>query len=183
MKNLYNEINEYHQQHHLELENSSGGQQRGSRGALVEELVKKIWEGLGEGRSAVLQQKHEIYFDSIDMSIKIGCDVDCYKDEELACIVECKAYLDKCYLERAISDFRYLNEVTKVPKIVVTLEDAIAKNTYEILKQLNLDIFDGMYVLCQGKRNSNKPMYKPEYLKPIEPELFNNLINFFKEIK
>jgi len=183
MENLYNEINKYHLERHLALENSSGGEIRKARGSLVEELVKSIWEGLGEGHKAVLQQKHEIYFDSIDKSMKVGCDVDCYKDEKLACIVECKAYLEKCYLERAVSDFRYLNETTKVPKIVVALEESIDPNTYEIIKHLHSDVFDGMYILCSGKRNASKPMYKSQYLKPIERELFNNLINFFKEIK
>ena len=60
MEDLYNEINEYHLERHLALENSSGGEIRKARGSLVEELVKSIWEGLGEGHKAVLQQKHEI---------------------------------------------------------------------------------------------------------------------------
>jgi len=182
MENLYNEINELHKKGHNALANASGGVQRNGRGKLVEELVAHIWEGLGEEYETVSQQKHTINFESINKSMNIGCDVDCYKNGELLCIVECKSYCDKCYLERAVSDFRYLNLITKVPKIVVTLEDAIAKNSYEIIKQLHSDIFDGMYILCLGKRSSSRPMYNPQYLKPIDQELFNTLIKFFKKM-
>ena len=124
--------------------------------------------------------ENEIMIDDAIYNIE---DLDCYKNEELVCIVECKSYLDKPYLERAMTDFGYLEEVTKVPKIVVTLENAINKNTYEFIVHRNQDInFNGMYTLCLGKRSAEKPIYIQEYFKYIDEELFKNLMDFFKRL-
>ena len=176
------EVNKIHKEGHFALANKSGGEIRGARGLLVENLVADCWESLGPEYKVVSQGKHAISFKGNKL-MEIGCDVDCYKNEELVCIVECKSYLDKPYLERAMTDFGYLEEVTKVPKIVVTLENAINKNTYEFIVHRNQDInFNGMYTLCLGKRSAEKPIYIQEYFKYIDEELFKNLMDFFKRL-
>lgn len=162
---MYELLNNYHTDTHLNLEFSSGGEQRSARGALVENLVKKAWESNGQNYVAKCQDKHTIPVGGEEL--QVGCDVDLYKDGTLVGIVECKAYLDKCYLERAITDFRYLEKLTKVPKFIVSLQDAIAPKTLKILKAVHEDVLAEVFFLVPSKRNSAKPLYKKEFFEPL----------------
>ena len=114
--------------------------------------------------------------------MNIGCYVALIKDGKLVGIVECKAYLDKCYLERAIVDFKYLSFVTDVPKVVVALENSVAEKTSKILEHINSDKLSGIFYLCVGKRSSSKPLYKKEFFKPIDEGFYSELQTFMETL-
>ena len=178
----YEEVNDIHKQGHLGCDDLSGGEIRTKRGSLVENLVKDIWESKGTGFEGRLQQKHRVEFDTGQKDfMDVGCDVDLIKDGELVGIVECKAYLDKCYLERAIFDFGYLKEL-RVPKIIVSLENAVNEKTERILKHEHSNHLNGIFYLCEGKRSSAKPLYKEEFFKPIYKQFYLTLQNFLEKL-
>lgn len=177
----YTTFNQIHTDVHTACHNLSGGEIRQTRGDLVETLVADLWQSLGPDHIARTQMKHTIDFGDIG-TLDIGCDVDLYIGNELRGIVECKAYVDKCFLERAIVDFRYLKEATAVPKIVVGLENAIAENTRKILQHVHRDCLDDVFFLVPGKRSSGRPLYKQEFFKPIDESSYDSLVNFFKSI-
>lgn len=178
----YQKFNNIHTAAHNGCETLSGGEIRQKRGDLVEHLIKDLWESMGENYVAKLQQKHIIEFPELNTNLKIGCDVDLYKNNELVCIVECKAYIDKCFLERAIVDFRYLRQVTPVPTVVVGLENAIAENTKRILEYVHKDVLTKIFFLVAGNRSSSKPLYNPEFFRPISEEYYEGLVNFLKSL-
>lgn len=162
---MYELLNNYHTDIHLNLEFSSGGEQRSARGALVENLVKKAWESNGSNYVAKFHVKHSVPVGG--EKLRAGCDVDLYKNETLVGIVECKAYLDKSMLERAITDFRYLQKITKVPKFIVSLQDATDAKTLRILKSIHDDVLAEIFFLIPSKRGSKKPLYKKEFFEPL----------------
>ena len=109
---MYQTINNFHTEQHLGLEHMSGGEIRASRGKLVEEIASMIWEESGKNRTTLRQQKHS--YEVNGLKGKVGCDVDCFEDGVLKCIIECKAYADKCYIDRAATDFRYLHNLSLI---------------------------------------------------------------------
>ena len=179
---MYQTINDFHTEQHLGLDHMSGGQIRKLRGNLVEEIASMIWKESGKNRTALHQQKHS--YEVNGLKAKVGCDVDCFENGVLKCIIECKAYADKCYIDRAATDFRYLHNLAKVkvPKIVVSLEDSIASNTLAIIKHLNQDILNKVFFLCDGKRNSERPLYIREYFKPINEDKLMNLVTYLRSL-
>ena len=180
---MYQIINDFHTEQHLGLDHMSGGQIRKLRGNLVEEIASMIWKESGKNRTALHQQKHS--YEVNGLKAKVGCDVDCFENGVLKCIIECKAYADKCYIDRAATDFRYLHNLAKVkvPKIVVSLEDSVAANALAIIKYLNRDIsFNKVFFLCDGKRNSDRPLYIREYFKPINENKLMNLVTYLRSL-
>ena len=94
---------------------------------------------------------------------------------------ECKTYLDKCYFDRANSDFKHFKNIDNNKKcIVVSLENGIAPNAENyFMDQGNTD---KIFYLVDGKRTSKKPIWKNEFYKPINIEVLSNLINYIDNI-
>lgn len=86
-----------------------------------------------------------------------------YINGNLELIIECKTYLDKCYLQRAADDFRLIRRGVENPieGWIVSLENAVSDMAYNFFMFQDEDIYiDECFFLSDGKRTSNKPIYK-----------------------
>ena len=86
-----------------------------------------------------------------------------YINGNLELIIECKTYLDKCYLQRAADDFRLIRKGVNHPieGWVVSLENGISDTAYNFFMFQDDDIYvNECFFLSDGKRASSKPIYK-----------------------
>lgn len=138
---------------------TNGGTQRKLMGDLVEELVDLIWHELEKEYVSVdakirVGNKSPVKITNIHgRSIKASVDRHCYINGELVCAVECKTYLDKCFMQRADSDFDIMyDDNADFDRIIVALENAVAEDTYNFF--LDRDNIGRVFFLANGKRNS-----------------------------
>lgn len=88
----------------------------------------------------------------------IQVDWHVYRDNNLLMIIECKTYLDACYLKRAIDDFETIRKIKKsVPAVVFSGQNAVGKNAWGFYNDEYK--FDSFFVNTQ-KRRSGNPVYK-----------------------
>jgi len=179
----YEEVNDHHINFHHSLEFLDGGEQRTKRGKYVEELIKDIFESLDPSASATVHFRTKYYWEEFDIEEKVNMDVVLYKNGTPLCVVECKAYLDKTGLNRAVLDFLYTQDVPEIEntkKIIVALETNVNKDMERL--RIKQTVLDDVFYLCDGVRSSARPMYKKEFLKPINPEKYDRLVTFFKQL-
>jgi len=174
---MYKEINKLHFNEHHNIVNSTGGQQRQKRGKLVEDMIEKVWTSLG-GTST----NNKFPTQRGDLEINMALDRNLYKGDELVGMVECKAYLDLCYLERAEWNARELTEYgdIKVPKFILALQPAVASASMEYVLAGNH--IEEVFFLVNKRRSSSKPLYKEEYYEDIDEELFNRFYSYFHSL-
>jgi hypothetical protein len=111
--------------------------------------------------------------------LKFQVDRHLYADG-LRGLGECKAYLDRCFMERASSDFgRIKRGIKENPKtFVLALEDAVGETAYNYY--MDEGNIDNIFYLCDGKRSPKKPIWRDAFYKPINR---NNLEQFVKFVK
>jgi hypothetical protein len=146
----------------------------------VELLLDMIWKEELGGES-----KRNDFIESKSKNghvLKFQVDRHLYLDE-LKGLGECKSYLDRCFMERASSDFgRIKVGVVEKPKtFILALEDAIGDSAYNYY--MDEGNIDSVFYLCDGKRNPKKPIWKPEFYKPINKSKLKSFIEFIKQIK
>ena len=119
---MYDTINKLHYNAHNAVSTLTEGQQRSLRGKLVENIIEEIWVSFG---GTVSSEKFPT--DRGDITINMALDRNLYKDDKLVAMVECKSYLDLCYLERAEWNARELSEGANIsaPKFVLSLQDSV----------------------------------------------------------
>lgn len=177
---MYEVINNLHKEAHgymdasLDTSKGDGGKIRQKRGELVESIVPMMWESLG----GIVKTKDKLTHTTSNGSIKKALDCHLYLGDSLVACVECKSYLDLCYLERADWDSKVIKQVLDVPCIVVALQDACAETSRNYV--LGEGYIDNTFFLVPGKRSSAKPLYKKEYFKEIDRPMFDNLYNYMK---
>ena len=118
--------------------NFSGGENRKYSGETVESCIDVIIDLFRELYPSInIEVKNSS--DKIKVFGKNGIDfteesVDkhLYINGNLELIIECKTYLDKCYLQRAADDFRLIRKSVNHPieAWVVSLENAISDMAY-----------------------------------------------------
>ena len=155
-----------------------GGKMRELRGSGIEAFVINTINSIGElykidltavcgdddkkdlvivlpGGQGTICKKHQV-------------DVHIYLNHEFIAVIECKAYLDSCYYERACSDFTYFRSFGyNVKKYIFTLENSIGSETKMFIDHTNGGICDNVFCMFDGKRNSVKPLYDSRYKKTI----------------
>jgi len=95
-------------------------------------------------------------------------DVHIYLNHKFIAVIECKAYLDSCYYERACSDFSYFQSFGyNVKKYIFTLENCIGSETKIFIDYANGGMCDNVFCMFDGKRNSVKPIYDSRYKKIV----------------
>lgn len=157
------------------------GKIRASSGRAVEELIDYLWELFATKynnhlfESRIGHQDEINIFDDKGYCIKESVDRHCYIDNKIFCCFECKTYLDKCYLQRADSDFSLMGQKGNFHKILISLEDSINENTLAFF--LNRNNIDKIFFLSTGKRNSKKEKRIYNQLDRIDI----NLITIFIE--
>lgn len=156
----------------LDPSKGDGGAIRCERGKLVETIVRTMWENTGSDCHCT-NQKYEVQNRSNTETIKMHLDVSLFRDETLVGMVECKAYLDLCYLERAAINAMYLKHTLSVPMCIVALENSVAATSEKFI--LDDGWIDGIFYMCEGKRSSSKPMYRAPYFKPIDESMYRRL--------
>lgn len=174
---MYKEINKLHFDAHLGCANLTGGQQRAKRGKLVETMIEAIWTSLGGTFTSdkFLTQRG-------DTEIKMALDRNLYKGDKLVAMVECKSYLDLCYLERAEWNARELSEGAGIqaPKFILALQDSV--NATSMGYVLAGKHIEDIFFLVDRKRSSTKPLYKQEFYEDIDEGLFDKFYTYFHSL-
>jgi len=153
-----------------EIHSRGGGAARNASGLVYENLIKRTCISLK------FNPKKNDYFRTKEINGKslrtLQVDWHVYNNnDKLTKLVESKTYLDRCYLERAVTDFIKLNQSPDVPDdaeyCIFAGQNACADDAIEYYKEYfkhetgkELTIF---FVNPQRKRSSTRPIYKEEY--------------------
>ena len=160
----------------------AGGQVRATTGSLVENLAELIWvnETGGEVRKETYTASNT-RGDQLDFSV----DRHCYTiDGELKMMIECKAYLDRCYMARAHSDFTWIQGVLNsqdVKMVIFALENATTPDAIKFYT--GLGSIDEIFFLLDGKRKSSEPIWKDDFRKEINKQKLQTVIDYVNKIK
>lgn len=169
----------------------SGGASRNASGLVYENLTKRTCVELG------LDAKKNDYFmtEEID-GIRIDTlqvDWHIYKENLLRYFVECKCYLDVCYLMRAIINMIELHNSPdnhnrdNVEYAILAGQNGCADDKlvyyrafFKKMTGKNLNFF---FVNPQVKRNSKKPIYKAEFRQNfvLDKVVYNEFIEWLKK--
>jgi hypothetical protein len=160
---------------------TDGGEIRAARGALVETLVRECVEAVGLVAKKGTSDKQTIRVGQHSKEHQV--DVHVYKETTPVVFVECKAYLDSCYLARAVDDFRLLHiAYPNMPCIVVALENSVAEDAVVFSEAANPSQCTRIFYLLEGKRSSSRPVYKREFSKSINPLKLRELLEFLQSL-
>jgi hypothetical protein len=161
--------------------NGRGGAMRTENGRFVEHLIDEIVRHAGVP-GLVSKKNDPMIIRTANGHIKRhSVDRHIYLDDRLVHVVECKTYLDACYLERAYNDMRLFRKYVDpgVGTTLLALEDDCAEDA----KRFYADDFDGaldaIYILMRGKRLSRRPMWKRDFTKPLDDELLRAFVTRF----
>lgn len=141
-----------------EKEIKKSGDYRAYSGATVEKLVDLSFELVGKefpdlNIECLIGTKNPISISDGKYTIKESVDRHIYINGKLVCAVECKSYLDKCFLQRADSDFSLMKSGKEFKSVVLALEDNIDDNSKAFF--LNRKNVENIFILYTGKRRSN----------------------------
>lgn len=180
---IMNEIKNFIlEQFEIERKLDEGGKIRQFSGEIVENVSEMIWNLLSskypEVNAQIYTGKDKPYkiVDPDGNYINESVDKHCYINGKLVLAIECKTYLDKCYMQRADSDFNLLKSYNKdFDAIIISQENAIGDNSFNFF--LNRKNIDKVYYFADGKRNSAK--LKRIYYNPdrLNDDLILTLIN------
>lgn len=173
-----------------EASSLEGGPLRKRMGEIVEELVEYIWNNLSDkypnvkAKICIGSDSPIKIIDTLGNSIEESVDRHCYINDQLVLAIECKTYLDKCYLQRADSDFNLMKTNHNFQSIIVSLQDGIGKDAYNFF--MNRGNVNKVYYLADGKRNSSRDKHISRNTDKIHKEYLKTLINdierFFIEV-
>lgn len=176
----------------LEMSKScSGGALRYFSGETVENLIHIIWNELAE---ADINKINSIKIkdlkgdkvpltvcDSDGNSINESVDRHCFINGKLVAAIECKTYIDKCYMQRADSDFNIMKMSNNAFKaIIVSLEDSVKSDSFNFF--MNRGNIDKVFILADGKRNSEdgKQIYKTP--QRLNKSYFKDLVSYLDSL-
>lgn len=165
--------------HELSTTRLVGGAMRTENGRFVEGLIDLI---VAQIPGLVSKKNDPVIIRTANGRVKRhSVDRHIYAGDRLVHVVECKTYLDACYLERAYNDMRLFRKYVDsgVGTTLLALEDDCAEDA----KRFYADDFDGalddISILMRGKRTSRKPMWKRDFTKPLDDELVRAFVTRF----
>lgn len=156
----------------------SGGPLRQEMGDMVECFVDEIWGELCKKYPNVNASIKKGPIDPIKIvdkdgnSITESVDRHCYINNKLVLAIECKTYLDKCFMQRADSDFHLMKTSNNFEAIIVAFENATADSSFNFF--INQNNIDNVYFLANSRRNSSRHISRNT--DNIKEELVNNFI-------
>ena len=165
----------------------TAGELRNFSGLIVEDMIDLIFEECAknhenvDGKIYIGNSVPVVITDPQGYSIKESVDKHIFINGELVCAIECKTYLDKCYMQRADSDFNLMTSYGKTfDTVIVSLENGIADNSYNFF--LNRGNIDRVFYLATGKRNSARD--KRIYNNPdrINHSLILDLVDYIDSL-
>lgn len=147
----------------------------------VELLLDLIWETERGGDS----KKNDFIPSTSKSGITLNFQVDRHlytQEGNLEKIGECKAYLDRCFMERASSDFRRILDGSKSkPKtFILALEDCVAEKSFQYY--MDEGNIDKVFFLMDGKRNAKKPIWKDGFEKQVNENSLQEFIDYIHTI-
>jgi len=176
------EVNELPQIHH-EL---GGGVARNRSGLVYENLIRRTCEALGLDPRKNDYKKTEVVDGSCLSNLQVDWHV--YENGKMAKAIESKAYLDACYLKRAIMDFIELDNSPEVPNdvqyAIVAGQNACGKEAFAYYRAFftkitgkKVEIF---FLNPQRKRSSARAIYNEKYREDftLSSEVYANFTNF-----
>lgn len=170
---------------------SNGGQIRAASGQFIEKFLQNIFDEINNRFNITIESKigsSDFLTKKIDYNGKIyelnHIQVDrhvSYNSKRIA-FIENKTYLDSCYWDRALADFRKIISALKqnglkpedMEYIVFSGQDSLDNDTklaYEgdffndskIFTTNNHGIKPHVFCFLEQKRNSSRPMYRVKY--------------------
>lgn len=139
--------------------NKQAGKLRAGSGATVEGMIDLIWSHLTNkypdvnARMTTGRATPVIIIDEDGEEISESVDRHCFINNEMVLAIECKTYLDKCYMQRASDDFKLMKtQLPNLQGVIVSLEDSIAANSFDFI--MNKGYVNKNFFLATGKRNS-----------------------------
>lgn len=173
-------------------ESYTGGKMRGDRGGGIEELVMKTIDKIASEIHIKLSckkgssDKKLLTLTTPDGSILTNehqVDVHVYLNDKFIAVIECKAYLDSCYYDRACSDFNKFKKFGyNVKTLIFALEDSINKDKKLFTDRLTDNACDSVFYILDGKRSSSKPIYDKRYLKTPSDNKIIEFINYICDL-
>jgi hypothetical protein len=167
----------------------SGGKMRGDRGKHIETFVINAFNHIGQmyGKDIVAKLGRTdmklLTIPGTDISKEHQVDVHVYVNQRLTAVVECKAYLDKCYYVRACDDFILFKKFGyNVKNYIFTLENGIDAQSKIFTDYLTENICDDVFCILDGKRSSSKPIYDENFRKDVNLIKLIQFVNFIYEL-
>ena len=163
-----------------EIHSRGGGAARNASGLVYENLIKRtcIFSNLDPKKNDYFRTK-EINGKSLRT---LQVDWHVYNDGKLTKLVESKTYLDRCYLERAVTDFIKLNQSPDVPDdaeyCIFAGQNACADDALEYYKEYfkheDIDFGYMIYKIVEGQnineinlteKNTKKPRFFEKFFQ------------------
>lgn len=160
----------------------SGGLLRKKMGEIVEQFVEIVWNNVSKDYPTLEAKivKGESAPIPIYGSFSESVDRHCFINGKLVLAIECKTYLDKCYLQRADSDFSLLKEKEDFTSIIVSLQDSISKDAFSYF--LNKRNVEHVFFFSNEKRSSTPNKHISRNPDWISRNKINIFIDFVKTI-
>lgn len=164
-----------------EAKELSGGPLRAKMGTIVESFVDRAWAGLCEKYPNVpaeikIGSKSPI---TIYKSFKESVDRHCYINGKLVFAIECKTYLDKCYLQRADSDFSLMKSSEQFSSCILSLQNSVNEDTFEYF--LSKGNIDNVFFFSDKKRDSKAENHICRNLQFLDEEKILAFLNKMEE--
>jgi len=87
-------------------------------------------------------------------------DIHVFYESKLVLVIECKSYLDSCYLSRAVQDFNILYFFDyNVRCLLIALQNCVSESAMNLYKHLD-KTKSQCFILLNEKRESKKPLYR-----------------------
>ncbi len=195
--------------HLLSLHAKTEGEIRNAAGNLVEHILQNIFDSINMyyvganieskiGSSDYLT-KTIFYENQTIVFNQIQVDRHIFQDKHRIAFIENKTYLDSCYFDRALADFRKIAQSLRqnnidpasVKFIVFAGQDAAASKTlkayeadfWDETKHLTNDT-DGLhpeiFFFLKGKRKSNLPLYKVKH--ELDKDSIRDFANYILDL-
>lgn len=151
-------------------EENAGGKVRGTTGKLYEQIATMICMLVNSNLVIKHNDYKREYSPCGEYFNDSQVDLHVYLRDELVLIIECKTYLDKSMLIRAVDEFKNIrkhNAITSdkvLPSAIFTGQFDVNKNTFGFFNSTNS--FDTFVVNSTRKRNSKLPLHKT--LDPLD---------------
>lgn len=155
----------------------------GGKREKIECLHKKVEIPLKRNyldRIKVPEIKQWIMDNYADFTFPAQVDVEVWVNQELVIGIECKSYTENSMLKRILFDFALLKSQYENMKCgLIQFESSLGGDYSDIDKNITMgsrsthtllsfsDIDLEIMTLIKGERNSNQPIHKQEYFKPL----------------
>jgi hypothetical protein len=163
-----------------EYKKNGQGAVRDAVGKLYETLCYNILQEIDPSLKVLKNDYLTLYSKSGNNKLdNIQVDWHVYKKDKLILIIECKTYLDVCYLKRAIDDFETIRKIKKnVPAIVFAGQDAVGKDTWNYYNEEYE--FETFFLNMTKKRSSSKPIFKT--CDPLDETEIKRFVKYVSKI-